>query len=186
MFNSIRALTADPNAAHQAIALLSSSKAELKRVAPEALTFRLITQAVDGLSNRAMPLNAPPSAMPIEIYGNLFRVKCTKCGFTEYNFDSPICDRLGGTEAKVKEGVFDPDIERADLPMCRLCSGLLRPGVVWFNEATERHEIYEIICNECDLILVVGTALQASSCSLFSCRILNVFRSSPPLRLCMK
>lgn len=93
------ARAAVPNAAHKAVALLSSSD-ELAKVAPSAQTFRLVTQNIDNLSTCALPPSAPASAYPIEMHGNVFRVECTECDFVELNFNSPICARLAGTEAE--------------------------------------------------------------------------------------
>ena len=142
-----------PNPAHRAIALLCSSPEELRRIAPSALTFHLVTQNVDNLSGRALPPDAPQSAYPVEMHGNIFRVKCTECYFVE------ICPGLAGTETNMKGGVSEPEIELKDLPRCRKCGGLLRPGVVWFNEDVEHiEEIAEMVDKRCDFILVVGTS----------------------------
>ena len=93
------------------------------------------------------------------MHGNIFRVKCTKCDFVELNFDSPICTGLAGTEASLKQGTPDPHVDVSDLPTCRQCGGLLRPGVVWFGEGVEHSdEIDEMVYKQCDLILVVGTS----------------------------
>ena len=139
--------------------MLSASPDELKRAAPSALTFRLVTQNVDNLSIRVLPQDAPQSAYPIQMHGNIFRVKCTKCDFIELNFDSPICPGLAGTEASLKQGMHDPHVDVNDLPRCRKCGGLLRPGVVWFGEEVEHNdEIDKMVYKECDLILVVGTS----------------------------
>lgn len=156
-FPSARA--AVPNAAHKAIALLSTSPEELARVAPCAQTFRLITQNVDNLSIRALPSSTPISAYPIEMHGNIFRVMCTECDLVALNFDSPICQGIAGTEALFKDGEPEPQIELEDLPRCQECGALLRPGVVWFGEAVEHlDEINEMVEELCDLILVVGTS----------------------------
>ncbi|KAI6106072.1 DHS-like NAD/FAD-binding domain-containing protein [Pisolithus croceorrhizus] len=153
------ARAAMPNAAHKAIALLCASPDELAKVAPSAQTLRLVTQNVDNLSTRALPPSAPVSAYPIEMHGNVFRVKCTECGFVELNLDSPICPGLAGTEASLKNDAPEPKIELKDLPKCPKCDALLRPGVVWFGEQIELlEEIAEIMEEQCDLILVVGTS----------------------------
>ena len=95
------------------------------------------------------------------MHGNIFRVKCTECDFAELNFDSPICPGLAGTEASLKQGSPDPHVDVNDLPRCRRCGGLLRPGVVWFGEEVEHlEEIDEMVDKQCDLILVVGTSSQ--------------------------
>ncbi|KAM6503836.1 DHS-like NAD/FAD-binding domain containing protein [Amanita muscaria] len=163
------ARAAKPNPAHRAIALLSSSAEELKRVAPSALTFQLITQNIDNLSNRALPNDAPRLALPIEMHGNLFRVKCTKCGFAEMNFESPICEALTGTEASFKNGEPEREIELKYLPKCRQCGSLTRPGVVWFGEEVEHlDDIDNKVEKQCDFIMVVGTSSQVMPAGIFA------------------
>ncbi len=91
----------------------------------------LITQNVDSLHYRAGSKNT------LEVHGNIFRAKCEKCG-TKIMLDSsppepPICD----------------------------CGNMLRPDVVWFGESLNRTIItkaYEVISNECDILLVIGTS----------------------------
>lgn len=163
------ARAAVPNAAHKAIALLSTSPEELARVAPCAQTFRLITQNVDNLSIRALPSSTPISAYPIEMHGNIFRVMCTECDLVALNFDSPICQGIAGTEALFKDGEPEPQIELEDLPRCQECGALLRPGVVWFGEAVEHlDEINEMVEELCDLILVVGTSSTVMPAGMFA------------------
>lgn len=91
----LRIAEALPNAGHRAL------------VAIEGLVpnFRLVTQNVDGLHARA------GAADPIELHGNIARVKCFDCGRRPATFDDG--DRV---------------------PRCPDCDGLLRPDVVWFGE----------------------------------------------------
>ncbi len=89
-------LSAAPNAAHMALAsLLLSSKTSqnslFDRIMPNAKSFHLITQNVDGLSGRALEevesvstvqssaLDAARNSI-LEMHGNLFKTICTKCG----------------------------------------------------------------------------------------------------------
>lgn len=57
-----------------------------------------------------------------------------------------------------------PDLDPKDLPRCPKCGdGLLRPGVVWFNEILPSKVIEDIqdwikASNKIDLILVIGTS----------------------------
>jgi NAD-dependent deacetylase len=94
--------------------------------------FTLITQNVDGLHQAA------GSRHVLELHGSLARVRCTACGTAE--------DR--GTEAL------------ADSPRCRSCGQLLRPDVVWFEEALplETWREAEIAVDRCHCLLVVGTS----------------------------
>jgi len=86
-----------PNAGHLALAAL-------ERRFP---TFRLITQNVDGLHQRA------GSRAVVELHGNITTTRCFDDG-----------------------GVVESWEELGEVPpRCPRCGGLLRPGVVWFNES---------------------------------------------------
>ena len=94
--------------------------------------FTLATQNVDGLHQAA------GSRRVFEVHGSLRRVRCTGCGAVE--------DR----------GVEPLD----DLPHCAACGALLRPAVVWFNEALPE-EVWaeaERAARACQGFLVVGTS----------------------------
>lgn len=112
----------DPNPGHYALA-------ELERRIPR---FTLITQNIDGLHQKA------GSANILELHGNLWWVRCTRCGsLTE-----------------------DRTVPLPELPRCISCRGLLRPHVVWFGEMLEPKildQAYEAI-RDCGVMLVVGTS----------------------------
>jgi NAD-dependent deacetylase len=101
-----------------------------QRLEPGA--FTLITQNVDGLHQLAGSRNV------LEIHGALRRVRCTGC--------DQVADR--GTDTL------------PDLPSCAVCSALLRPDVVWFEEALP-WDIWhkgEDAVQRCECLLVVGTS----------------------------
>jgi NAD-dependent deacetylase len=92
----------------------------------------LITQNIDGLHEKAGSRNI------IELHGNLWRVRCTRC-------------------ETVTE---DRRIPLPKLPACQSCGSLLRPHVVWFGEMLEPQVLdaaYEAL-SSCDLMLVIGTS----------------------------
>jgi NAD+-dependent protein deacetylase sirtuin 5 len=169
----LRALAANPNAAHIAIARFSIESIR-KQIAPDA-TFTLITQNVDGLSTRALdevrnalPVSeSNPSSQPqlLEMHGRLLDVLCTseRCGHSELVPRSPICAALGGTEQLVENGVIEPIIDVADLPHCTKCGALARPGVVWFGETPQHLPIIDRLVHQADLCLVVGTSSTVST-----------------------
>lgn len=66
---------------HKAIADFES-RHELKK------TITVITQNVDGLHIRAGTKNL------IELHGNIYKTRCTKCKEVLVNNDSPICEVL--------------------------------------------------------------------------------------------
>jgi len=172
-----KALTAQPNAAHIALAKFSIESIR-KEIAPDA-TFTLITQNVDGLSTRALeavqsalpvsesessespPSESPPSQPQIlEMHGRVFDVLCDsrKCSHCETIPRSPICPALGGTEELVESGVIEPTIPKADLPRCSKCGALARPGVVWFGEEPHHIPVIQKLVDQATLCLVVGTS----------------------------
>lgn len=111
-----------PNPGHYALA-------ELERKIPH---FTLITQNIDGLHQKA------GSANILELHGNLWWVRCTRCGGLSENHTIPL----------------------PELPRCDSCQGLLRPHVVWFGEMLDAgilDRAYQAI-QECGVMLVVGTS----------------------------
>jgi len=162
-----KALAAQPNAAHVALAKFSIESIR-KEIAPEA-TFTLITQNVDGLSTRALeavqsaqPVSEPPPSQPqiLEMHGRVFDVLCDsrKCMHCETIPRSPICPALAGTEELVESGVIEPTINKADLPRCSKCGELARPGVVWFGEEPRHIPAIQREVDRATLCLVVGTS----------------------------
>ena len=111
-----------PNPAHYALAELE------KRFN----AFVLATQNVDGFHAKAGSQNL------IELHGNIWKVRCTKCGEVTENLDVPI--KL--------------------LPYCKRCNGLLRPHIVWFGEVLYAPDVLKSAraFEGCDLMLVIGTS----------------------------
>ncbi|PVD21096.1 hypothetical protein C0Q70_19262 [Pomacea canaliculata] len=109
-------LSKTPNPAHIAIAECE------KRLAAQGRRIVVITQNIDELHERAGSKNI------LELHGNLFTTRCTKCKDVKVNKDSPICPALSG------KGLPDADapdarIPESELPRCMQqgCNGLLRP-----------------------------------------------------------
>jgi NAD-dependent deacetylase len=94
--------------------------------------FTLVTQNVDGLHQAA------GNQRVLELHGNIWRVRCTACGWMGEDHRTPL-----------------PEIP----PRCE-CGGLLRPDVVWFGESLPS-EVLERAWNaaaRCRYMLVVGTS----------------------------
>jgi len=110
------------NPAHKALV-------DLEKIVPH---FALITQNIDDLHRKAGSKNL------IELHGNIWWVKCSKCDY------------------KAKD-------ERVPIPfppICSKCGGMLRPDVVWFGEFLDM-DILNMAVSEverADTILVVGTS----------------------------
>lgn len=112
-----------PNPGHLALAEIE------RRLSPH---FTLITQNIDGLHQKACSRNV------IELHGNLWRLRCTRCRAVSENKASPL----------------------PSLPECDSCGSLLRPHVVWFGESLEQQVLdraYDATQN-CDLMMVIGTS----------------------------
>ena len=138
-----RIRNAQPNAAHKAIA----------KLAQHAREFLLVTQNVDDLHARA----GLPKEKMVQIHGDIFVTKCSRCDFLD-------AGRGGSPEppARGRLRSIAPTSEGdADLPHCRKCDALMRPGVVWFGEQLPRNELQRIESyldrGPCDVVVVAGT-----------------------------
>jgi NAD-dependent deacetylase len=111
-----------PNAGHLAIASLEG----------RIPGFRVVTQNVDGLHQRAGSRNV------VELHGNLFVDRCFREGIA--------LDRVLETD--------EPP------PRCPSCGGPVRPGVIWFGESLSPEVVREAesICRDVEILLVVGTS----------------------------
>lgn len=110
----------EPNSAHKALV-------ELESLVPE---FTIITQNTDGLHSKAGSKNV------IEIHGNIWQVKCTKC-------------------SQVSAGKSHYDLIP---PKCPKCGGLLSPNIVFIGESlpSKKLESAKKIVAKCDFMVIVG------------------------------
>ena len=113
---------AQPNPGHYALA-------EMEKLLPK---FTLITQNVDGLHQRA------GSQSPIELHGNIARVKCFEDG----------------------EIVAEWNDTGESPPRCPRCGAFLRPDVVWFGESLPFMALSKAmqVARQCDVFLSIGTS----------------------------
>jgi NAD-dependent deacetylase len=118
----------EPNRAHLAIAKLES-------LVPQVV---VVTQNVDRLHTRG------GSTDVIELHGSIMELKC----FDDCQGDPTLLDdaALG--------------VERDGVPTCPHCGAFARPNVVWFTEylSTTKLERARDLCQDCDVMLVVGTS----------------------------
>ncbi len=116
----------EPNPAHQVLATWSTRYPG----------FRLITQNVDGLHERAGTRNV------IRFHGSIWEVLCW--------------ERCAAAPPRWRdETVPFPHIP----PACPYCGGLIRPGVVWFGEGIDpevTRKSREAL--DCELFFVIGTS----------------------------
>ncbi|KAJ3905764.1 DHS-like NAD/FAD-binding domain-containing protein [Lentinula edodes] len=174
------ALHSTPNPAHVSLAMLCIPEL-LHHLASDA-EFTLITQNIDGLSVRAyedalkhhqgtlgpsifsyngsmnttITKNVPESHI-YEMHGRVLDTLCTQCSNLRHDGKSPLCPALA--HARTFNDPYHP-IPVDELPHCEQpeCGGLLRPGVVWFDEVPRNsREIWRKV-DEADLCLVIGTS----------------------------
>ena len=114
---------AKPNYAHYALAELEDHKPN----------FNLITQNIDGLHKLAGSRNI------IELHGNIWQTRCTRCAIIEQNLDVPLKELP---------------------PRCNNCGAIVRPNIVWFGEVIPMPLIDKalIAIEQCELMLIVGTS----------------------------
>jgi NAD-dependent deacetylase len=123
LWRRARIAEAQPNAGHYTIAEWQRTR----------LGVTLLTQNVDGLHARA------GSAQPIELHGNLWRVRCADgCGFAVHD------DAAAPPRSTLRCG----------------CGAWLRPDVVWFGEPLDDDTMAAATSavEQADLVLVVGTS----------------------------
>ena len=121
-----RIASCEPNAAHHVLA-------DWSRRFPN---FRLITQNVDGLHERAGTQNT------IRLHGSIWEVSCWQgC-------------------AKSPARWRDDTLTFAELPpKCPHCGGMVRPGVVWFGETLESDVVQQASdATACDVFITIGTS----------------------------
>ena len=113
------------------------------RLAHSVPEFLLLTQNVDDLHTRARwNGRGLDESLIIRIHGDLFVTRCMNCDFSRPANDA---DDTG-------------------VPRCPECLGLLRPGVVWFDEelhARDENRMEAFLAEgPCDVVLAVGTTAQ--------------------------
>ena len=114
---------ATPNHGHLALAEIERQKEK----------FTLLTQNIDGLHQVAGNKNI------IELHGNIWEIKCEKCGLISKNYEVPL-----------------PQLP----PKCSECGEMTRPNVVWFGEIIPMEIIDSSLLSieESDLMMIIGTS----------------------------
>jgi NAD-dependent SIR2 family protein deacetylase len=150
--------TAQPNAAHVALARLEASgRIDL-----------LVTQNVDGLHEHA------GSRAVVDLHGRLDVVCCMQCGhrLPRADLQLELLDRnprWASLDARVApDGDVDlpaADFSDFDVPPCPVCGGILKPDVVFFGESVPRTRVEAAMAaaRRADAMLVVGSSLMIYS-----------------------
>lgn len=121
-----RIAACEPNTAHRVLADWSHRFAG----------FRLITQNVDGLHERAGTANT------IRLHGSIWEVSCWQ-----------------GCARSPKAWRDDRVLFEELPPRCPQCGGAIRPGVVWFGETLDPNVVEQASrAADCDVFITVGTS----------------------------
>lgn len=149
---------AQPNEGHRALARLGAA----------GRLSLLVTQNVDGLHQAA------GSRGVVDLHGRLDRVVCMDCGTRVHRNDvqrSLIQANQGwltDADAMRPDGdieLGDVDYERFNIPDCPMCSGLLKPDVVFFGGSVPKARVERAWAGlrASDAVLVAGSSLMVWS-----------------------
>ncbi len=131
---------ADPNPGHLALS-------DLEKM---GILKTVITQNIDNLHQEA------GNSDVIEVHGNLFRMRCLKCGRFETvdrkAFTRSLAEKLKSLDS------FNLESLLLLVMKCGDCDAMMRPDVVMFGEQV--HDIPKAFdaCQHCDVMLVLGTS----------------------------
>lgn len=155
-----RFATAEPNVGH--IALVEMEQA--------GIMSGVITQNVDGLHRKA------GSQRVVELHGNISRVVCLSCGqrFSRSRFDSNFSDMnpwLTESFRQSAAGLAETDLyttevlAKVTIPACSVCSGVLKPDVVFFGEfvPSAMYTSSTELIRHSDALIVAGSSLVVNS-----------------------
>ena len=135
---------AQPNAGHRTLALMEET----------GRLHHTITQNVDRLHTKA------GSKKVVELHGENSTVHCIECGYREPR--SQTQERLEWDNRHLRLPADETgDAEEVIVPLCPVCGGLVKPGVVFFGESVPTdvtRRAFDLV-DESDALLVVGSSL---------------------------
>lgn len=103
----------------------------IARYEEEAPAACIVTQNIDGLHQRA------GSRRVHELHGNLWQLRCDRCGYRGESFDAPLLELR-----------------------CPGCAAYKRPNIVWFGDSLSSQVLAAVdaALRECDLLIAIGTS----------------------------
>ncbi|MDH6532909.1 NAD-dependent SIR2 family protein deacetylase [Aurantimicrobium minutum] len=148
---------AEPNQGHLALAAMEQA----------GIIEGVISQNVDGLHRRA------GSAHVVDLHGSLDRVICLDCGQqfdrsgieTTLSSLNPWLDELRNIVLAPDGDVNVTDFDNVVIPQCTVCSGILKPDVVFFGEFVPL-KIFGAaasLVKRADVLLIAGSSLAVNS-----------------------
>lgn len=149
-----RVFSAEPNAAHRALASMEHHN----------LVNGLVTQNVDGLHHKAGQQNL------IDLHGNLIEVRCMGCNLRDSRaaVQSRLESANPGFTSLNTETIPDGhtclgsvDLSTFEVPCCTQCGGIVRPDVVFFGESVPKPRVEHAfrLLKSSPGMLVVGSSL---------------------------
>jgi NAD-dependent SIR2 family protein deacetylase len=153
-----RVASAQPNAAHRALATLEQA----------GFVHTLVTQNVDGLHQRA------GSRRAIDLHGRLDEVECLECGgrlprqdvqAMLLGWNPSFAPRSDAPARPDGDALVERDLSGFCVPDCGACGGILKPSVVFFGENVPRLRVERALAAlaASDALLVVGSSLMVFS-----------------------
>ncbi len=139
----------------------------LARLEADGVVNGIVTQNVDGLHLRAGSLRV------VDLHGTMDRVRCLTCGQTFSRDD--IAARISAQNPWLDEpdaGELGPDgdvaftqIDEFVTPECSVCSGILKPDIVFFGEfiPTEKFLEASALVQSAQALLIAGSSLVVNS-----------------------
>ncbi|AMM20825.1 NAD-dependent deacetylase [Frondihabitans sp. PAMC 28766] len=148
---------AAPNAGHRALAALEAA----------GVTNGVVTQNVDGLHLQA------GSSRVVELHGSGDRVVCLTCGqqFAREQMaqlmaeNNPWLEEPDAIRLNPDGDVDVTDIDSFTVPSCTVCSGVLKPDVVFFGEfvPVERFAEARAMVAGAEALVIAGSSLVVNS-----------------------
>ena len=130
---------ADPNPGH-------FSLSDLEKM---GILKSIITQNVDALHTLA------GNTKVFEVHGNLYRFRCTSCGYLEKMDREAILERMNEV---LHSEAFSLELLLGALPTCGKCSKIMRPDVVMFGEPVLQMEESMREARRADVVIILGTS----------------------------
>ena len=117
----------------------NAAHAAIRQIEKHANVTSVITQNIDHLHSTAGSLNV------IELHGSIVTASCSSCS-----------QSISGKD------YLPGFIKTGTIPKCSRCGGIIKPGIVLFEEMLpqEAWELADNLTRKCDLMIVVGSSLE--------------------------